>query len=862
MKHLISFTFFFLFVSLSNGQNINVKSFRLLENDLDARVNYPKRDQNNEVCAIIKVVTTQTGFTFDVGSLGVVATEQKAGEIWVYVPRGVQRITISHSQLGVLRNHPLNIPIQAATVYELVLTTARVTTTVEEPEIESQWLIITSKPEGANVFIDDMLVGTTPFQRRYRESEYNYRVELPRYHTQAGRISLKGDRQRIDLTLKPNFGDIRVTSTPENGMAIYLNDNNTGKTTPATIEGIASGENTVKLIDSWYQPQAKRVTVNDEKTTTVIFQMQPAFANVTINAKPSANILIDDVQKGNTRWNGRLMEGVYSIIIEKDKHYPQTRKLEIFSGKDQSFDFELKPKTGTVNISTIPIDANISIDVKNYGKTPLTIKDLLVGDYNLTIEKTGYGSVNRKITITENKELDIKETLPTGLEVTFETTPSGAELYINNQYQGLTPEKISLEFGNHNIKLVNNSRIVEETINIRQGGKSRWSFDVIDGRDITITSEPSRASLYINGKYEGLTPKTLLLEYGTHNIKLVNASKTFEERISVTKYSKTTWKFDVSVGKSINLRSKPSGAKLTINGIHRGTTPTWVFLEYGNHNVLLEHSGKTISKTVRITKNSGSFDDTNIFDCGENFTLSSIPSDADLYVDGKFIGKTPINYLLKEKSATVKLKKKGYKNLKREIDCRTYPSGLRLTMTPKKTLNDYYDDAIGSRVSFGFPIGILGMQLIKNSDSYNFYGQYSYTLGAHINYRIFNWLYLKNEVSYAGKFSRYGWMYDEREYFYSNYFNYQPGIVIIFKPELDGYGNAEGWYCDVGLLKTELFKGDDLFRKKLEGWYTNIGYCGITGGSIYLGYKRYNNSFINWSNESDSEIFLGFSISF
>ena len=64
-------------IGSSSFQSINVKSFKILENDLDARVNYPKRDQNGEVCAIIKVVTTATGLTFDIGSLGVVATEQK-----------------------------------------------------------------------------------------------------------------------------------------------------------------------------------------------------------------------------------------------------------------------------------------------------------------------------------------------------------------------------------------------------------------------------------------------------------------------------------------------------------------------------------------------------------------------------------------------------------------------------------------------------------------------------------------------------------------------------------------------------------------------------------------------------------------
>ena len=101
--------------------DISVKSFRKLENDLDARVHNPLTDQNGEVCAIIKVVTTQTGFLFDGGSMGIVKTVQKPAEIWVYVPWGLKRLTITHPQLGLLRDYMIPVSIEKATVYELVL---------------------------------------------------------------------------------------------------------------------------------------------------------------------------------------------------------------------------------------------------------------------------------------------------------------------------------------------------------------------------------------------------------------------------------------------------------------------------------------------------------------------------------------------------------------------------------------------------------------------------------------------------------------------------------------------------------------------------------------------------------------------
>jgi hypothetical protein len=65
-----------LFVSLIffqslSAQHINVESFKKLENDMDARVHHPKRAQNGEVAALIKIVTTDIGFTSDDSSLAI-----------------------------------------------------------------------------------------------------------------------------------------------------------------------------------------------------------------------------------------------------------------------------------------------------------------------------------------------------------------------------------------------------------------------------------------------------------------------------------------------------------------------------------------------------------------------------------------------------------------------------------------------------------------------------------------------------------------------------------------------------------------------------------------------------------------------
>ncbi len=103
--------------------DFSVRSFRRLEWDLDARSNNPVRDQNGRKAALIKVITTAEGLDFDVGVMGIVAVRQEVGEVWVYVPEKVMRITVRHKDFGVIRDYLFPEPIESAATYEMVLKT-------------------------------------------------------------------------------------------------------------------------------------------------------------------------------------------------------------------------------------------------------------------------------------------------------------------------------------------------------------------------------------------------------------------------------------------------------------------------------------------------------------------------------------------------------------------------------------------------------------------------------------------------------------------------------------------------------------------------------------------------------------------
>ena len=453
-KSLVFIVVIFL-SSLNLSAQIAVKSFRVLPTDQTARITDPVVDQNGEKCALIRIVATESGFNYEAGMLGIMKTIKKTGEYWIYVPHGSKKITILHNQLGVLRNYIYPEAINEATVYEMVLTTGTVVTSIVAPKIESVWLMVNSTPSGADLYIDDTYVGQTPFQKKLKKQRYNYRLSKAKYQPNAGVVDLANitDKKQLDLTLKPDFGSVYITSEPESGAEVILDNISTGKTTPCTLNEVESGTHRITLRKEWYEPIVKEFTLAAEEAKTLTVNLVPSFGELTITTDPEADIYIDNQKKTYGQHTCRLSPGIYSIKAQKAKHHDDGQSIEIIVGDKKTISLNPQPQYGTLDVSSTPWDADITIDGKNYGKTPTTINNLLVGTYTVKLTKAGYAPLTKTLTIDEGETESINVELHSGKQVTINSTPQGAKLYIDNEYKGTTPFTTELSFGQHNVKL-------------------------------------------------------------------------------------------------------------------------------------------------------------------------------------------------------------------------------------------------------------------------------------------------------------------------------------------------------------------------------------------------------------------------
>lgn len=409
-KRIIYTLLIIIFCTPVNSQNIDVTSFKMLPNDNSARLDAVKKDPNGYKCAIIKIMTTETGFKWESDAEGIIAAEYKTGEYWLYVPYGAKRLTIKHDILGVLRDYMYTLPIEKATVYEMVIATGRVKTTVIK-EILENYLLIVPEPANARIFINNQFVKTGEYYEKLKPGFYDYRVESLLYHTEAGRIEMKNKKIEIKIKLKPAHGFLQVNTFPEDKAVIEISRTSINQLSPYMSDKMASGEYDVKIFKDMYELSNHKVIINDNETTTLNVNMAPKFAELTINAPSGARIMINKEYKGTGKWSGRLNPAIYSISSSLESHKDAYKEIELNKGDNKTIELTPTPIYGSLDVTTSPSGAQLYIAGKNYGKTPLIVKELLIGSYNITLSKQGFQEIKRTIVIKEDENNELKESL-------------------------------------------------------------------------------------------------------------------------------------------------------------------------------------------------------------------------------------------------------------------------------------------------------------------------------------------------------------------------------------------------------------------------------------------------------------------
>lgn len=400
MKKLSIYYLLLTACMLVHAQSLSVESFKLLETDLTANTaGTMKKDQNGDVAALIRVVTSESGFSFENGMLGIVATEQKTGEIWLYVPFGTSKLTIAHQQLGVLREWNIPVPIEKGRTYELRLVSGVVRTVVED-RVNAQFVTLTVEPKTASVRIDDNLYqldSEGSLSQLLSYGSHSYHVEAAGYIPEDGVVQVGSEKQKISVVLQSSKGTVTI-ECPMAEAAIYLNN-----------ELVGHGTWTGQLAPAMYQVETRleghrtrmtSFTLETRETKSVSAPApQPIYGTLSITSTPAeATVLLDGREIGETPLlQGNVLIGEHELEFVRKDYRPYKTTVTVEESQMKSVNATLSDVLQAV-ISTEPAGASLSIDGKALGITPYRM-EMSSGDYDIRLSKPGCETFHKTVHI-------------------------------------------------------------------------------------------------------------------------------------------------------------------------------------------------------------------------------------------------------------------------------------------------------------------------------------------------------------------------------------------------------------------------------------------------------------------------------
>jgi hypothetical protein len=199
------------------------------------------------------------------------------------------------------------------------------------------------------------------------------------------------------------------------------------------------------------------------------------------------------------------------LSSKSDKAQPKTATTSVPSKPDA------KKTTGTLKIESTPAGAQVTVDGKGRGVTPLTLNDVPTGKHEVVL-KSNAGTVRRTVTIAANQAESIDEQIFSGWVNVY----SPFEVTVAEGSRVLTADdrnQVMLAPGIHELRLANKALGYEAVLQVDvKPGQSTPVRLTPPPSSLTVTA-PEAAEVVVDGVRAGDTPLNgFAIALGTHDV--------------------------------------------------------------------------------------------------------------------------------------------------------------------------------------------------------------------------------------------------------------------------------------------------------------------------------------------------------
>ncbi|MGY8795098.1 MAG: PEGA domain-containing protein, partial [Woeseiales bacterium] len=228
-----------------------------------------------------------------------------------------------------------------------------------------------------------------------RTGTYTVNVAKQGYFDVAQNFEVGDEPSRtVVVEMRKLPGKLTVSTVPQVEAIVTVDDTRVGPAPLGPVE-LEPGIHSVTVSAERYLPYVQRISIPGLGLHQELdVQLVPQWADVEISSNPSGAAVYQGTQEiGETPMRLELMEGSHSLSLIKDGFKAWDGSVETVADIDQVLPtVELEPANAQLRVLSIPSKANISVNGRYRGQSPVKIDLSPDVDYEIGLSKAGYGS--------------------------------------------------------------------------------------------------------------------------------------------------------------------------------------------------------------------------------------------------------------------------------------------------------------------------------------------------------------------------------------------------------------------------------------------------------------------------------------
>jgi len=321
----------------------------------------------------------------------------------------------------------------------------------------ASWLLFTAKsiqfdvqPAGADSVVVRGGWFRLPLADRVllREGSYTVEVEAQGYYDVAQTFDVgEAPSRTITINMRRLPGYVTVLTDPAVDATVTVDDATIGQAPFGPIE-LEPGTHSIQVSADRFLPFEDNLPVAGLGREVIVdVQLVPRWANVEITSEPAdATIYRGETEIGRTPMTLELLEGKHELSVVREGYAAWDGVIETQANVGQTLPtIELQPANAELTVNTVPRGANVTVDGRYRGQSPLTLALSPDVDYEVGLSKAGYGTTQRQVRLqaAEADSLTVDLSARTG-RLTVNVQPDDAEVVIDGRVRGTGTQTFDL----------------------------------------------------------------------------------------------------------------------------------------------------------------------------------------------------------------------------------------------------------------------------------------------------------------------------------------------------------------------------------------------------------------------------------